>query len=29
MRGHRPEVADVFHAHQDEFLQRWGHAVSD
>ena len=29
MRGHRPEVADVFHAHQDEFLQRWGYAVSD
>ena len=29
MRGHRLEVADVFHAHQDEFLQRWGHALSD
>jgi hypothetical protein len=22
-------VADVFHAHQQQFLQRWGHAVSD
>ena len=29
MRGHRLEVADVFHAHQNEFLQRWGHALSD
>jgi hypothetical protein len=29
MRGHRLEVADVFHAHQQEFLRRWGHAVSD
>ena len=29
MREHRLEVADVFHAHQDEFLQRWGHALSD
>jgi hypothetical protein len=29
MRGHRLEVADVFHAHQDKFLQRWGHALSD
>ena len=25
MRQHRLEVADVFHAHQKEFLQRWGH----
>ena len=29
MNGHRLEVADVFHVHQDQFLQRWGHAVSD
>ena len=29
MTEHRLEVADVFHAHQNEFLQRWGHAVSD
>lgn len=29
MREHRLEVADVFHAHQQQFLQRWGHAVSD
>ena len=29
MREHRLEVADVFHAHQDEFLQRWGHVLSD
>jgi hypothetical protein len=29
MREHRLEVADVFHAHQDEFLHRWGHTVSD
>jgi len=29
MTGHRLEVADVFHAHQDEFLQRWGYALSD
>jgi len=29
MKGHRLEVADVFHAHQDQFLQRWGHALSD
>jgi hypothetical protein len=29
MIGHRLEVADVFHAHENEFLQRWGHAVSD
>jgi hypothetical protein len=27
--GHRLEVADVFRAHQDQFLQRWGHALSD
>jgi len=26
---HRLEVADVFHAHQNEFLHRWGHTVSD
>ena len=29
MTGHRLEVADVFRAHQDQFLQRWSHAVSD
>ena len=29
MSGHRLEVADVFHAHQHEFLQRWGPALSD
>ena len=29
MTGHRLEVADVFHAHQDQFLHRWGHALSD
>jgi hypothetical protein len=29
MTGHRLEVADVFRAHQDQFLQRWGHALSD
>ena len=28
MRPHRLEVADVFHAHQKEFLQRWGPVVS-
>ena len=28
MRQHRLEVADVFHAHQEEFLQRWGPVVS-
>src|ERR1700680_3136450 len=25
----RLEVADVFHAHQNQFLQHWGHVVSD
>ena len=29
MTGHRLEVADVFHAHENEFLQRWGHVLSD
>jgi Putative transposase/Transposase zinc-binding domain len=29
MTGHRLEVADVFHAHQNQFLQRWGHVISD
>ena len=29
MTEHRLEVADVFHAHQNEFLHRWGHTVSD
>jgi hypothetical protein len=28
MREHRLEVADVFHAHQHEFLARWGAVVS-
>jgi len=29
MTAHRLEVADVFHAHQKQFLQRWGHVISD
>jgi hypothetical protein len=29
MTGHRLEVADVFRAHQEQFLQRWGYALSD
>jgi predicted Zn-ribbon and HTH transcriptional regulator len=29
MTGHRLEVADVFHAHQNQFLQHWGHVISD
>jgi hypothetical protein len=29
MSGHRPEVADVFRQHEQEFLQRWGHTLSD
>ena len=29
MTAHRLEVADVFHAHENEFLQRWGYVVSD
>jgi hypothetical protein len=29
MTGHRLEVADVFHAHENQFLQRWGPALSD
>jgi hypothetical protein len=29
MTGHRLEVADVFHAYQHQFLQRWRHALSD
>jgi len=29
MTEHRLEVADVFHAHENEFHQRWGHALSD
>ena len=29
MTGHRLEVADIFHAHQSQFLQRWGHVISD
>ena len=29
MTGHRLEVADVFHAHQNQFLQRWGHVLSE
>jgi hypothetical protein len=28
MREHRLEVADVLHAHQQQFLQRWGQVVS-
>ena len=28
MRPHRLEVADVFHAHQQEFLERWGPVLS-
>jgi hypothetical protein len=28
MRSHRLEVADVLHAHQQEFLQRWRPVVS-
>lgn len=28
MKEHRLEVADVFHAHQHEFLARWGGVVS-
>ncbi|MGC2528473.1 MAG: IS91 family transposase [Candidatus Acidiferrum sp.] len=28
MRDHRLEVADVLHAHQQEFLERWGHVLS-
>ena len=29
MSEHRLEVADVFHAHENQFLQRWGHVLSD
>jgi hypothetical protein len=29
MTGHRLEVADVFHAHENQFLQRWDHVISD
>ena len=29
MTEHRLEVADVLHAYQHEFLQRWGHVLSD
>jgi hypothetical protein len=29
MTGHRLEVADVFRAFQEQFFQRWGHALSD
>jgi hypothetical protein len=29
MTRHRLEVADVFHAHENQFLQRWGHVVSN
>jgi hypothetical protein len=28
MGEYRLEVADVFHAHQNQVLQRWGHVVS-
>jgi hypothetical protein len=29
MTGHRLEVADVFRAHQEQFLRRWGGVLSD
>ena len=29
MSDHRPEVAEVFRQHEQEFLQRWGHTLSD
>jgi molybdopterin converting factor small subunit len=29
MTGHRLEVADVFRAHQEQFLQRWAYVLSD
>lgn len=29
MTAHRLEVADVFRAFQEQFLERWGHALSD
>ena len=29
MTEHRLEVADVFRAHQEQFLQRWGYTLSD
>jgi hypothetical protein len=29
MSGRRPEVADVFRQYEQEFLQRWGHTLSD
>jgi predicted RNA-binding Zn-ribbon protein involved in translation (DUF1610 family) len=29
MSGRRPEVADVFRQHEQEFLQRWGYTLSD
>ena len=28
MSQHRPEVADVFRQHGQEFLQRWGHTLN-
>jgi hypothetical protein len=28
MSDHRPELADVFRTHEDDFLARWGHALS-
>ncbi len=28
MIEHRPEVADFFRQHGQEFLERWGHALS-
>ncbi len=28
MSEHRPEVADVFRQHGQEFLQRWGHTLN-
>jgi predicted RNA-binding Zn-ribbon protein involved in translation (DUF1610 family) len=29
MSEHRPTVAEVFRQHEQEFLQRWGHTLSD
>jgi Putative transposase/Transposase zinc-binding domain len=29
MSGRRPEVADVFRQHEQEFLEQWGHTLSD
>ena len=29
MKEHRPEVADVFRQHEQEFLERWRSVLSD